>query len=1142
MSKSKFYDLIKNATIEKDVENVYTQGINMYFPNVQVEHPFACDGFVDTKNDKGKLLKLIIEYKFNEDFTSKTIRAKIITQVLYYMKRFEQNGLILPNVVMVGDANECFVFHTNDIISYLDEDLDWSIAPSKAHEHNADLIYKLASDENINPFIFVIDENFSFKSVIDKIYDLSNNIQRYVHVTEHNIATIFEYFTNRVITDKKKISANDIVAVFMGVITKNSEYYKHPVKKNVLVTPQGEIKINGDGFDSFFSYFNRNYTPQEKMRFSEISDRLIEDTNRRNKGEFYTPTLFVDYAHDMISKEFGEDWKEKYVVWDNCYDKDTEFLSQFGWKKFSDYKDGDLVMQYNQDGTTNFVVPKRYVAQEYTDEWVHLYGSQLDIKCTKDHNFLVKNDKKDRDCSLKKIPAIDVLKYSKAVKNTHLVIPKVFSFNGGISVDENIIRLAVAINADGYYAPKTTLCGNSIRTSKNTRFTENDTSVRDCYIVSVKKERKAKRMRNLLNNANIEYKYSETSGGYKQFTFHFPFNPKHFPTDWYSLDIPSKMVFIDEIFFWDGSIVRDKFGKRKSYSTSKKDDADLVEFIFTSCGYSVNFRCDNREGIKTNYQLKTNKIQQAKISNPHNTFRLEENIDGMCYCFEVESGMLVIRRNNKICIGSNCSGTKNLTRDYYFKELYCSTLEQAELDISKQYNKEATSFQFDFLNDSLDKLPKGLLEAFKQNKPIIFFMNPPYGTAGNQNETSKKGIAKTMINEQMLNDKVGASSQNLYAQFIYRIMMIKRKYNLTNCHIGMFTPTLYLSGSSWKDFRKEFFNDFTYHDGCVFKASHFADVANNWGIAFSIWKNGVNENNSEFTHKLIDKPTDEIEIVGIKNIYNLDNLVKANEWCRISKKSNVTVPNMSNALNIKENNYKIAEGFLGYMYNKSNNVDKNTQEVALFSTMFSDAHGITLFKDNFTKCTSLFAARKLIEKNWVNSKDEYLTPNTEHPKWKEFVNDSIVYSLFHSASNQSSLRQIEYKGKLWDIKNEFFWMSRKEMMSLANENGNDVCYQDANVSTERYVYNLLQNTTLSEEAQLVLDKACELVRKTFKYRMMFDEDNENYQINNWDASYYQMKPLWKEYAKDDFEEFKSLYKKLGDKMRPMVYELGFLRK
>lgn len=813
MSKSKFYDLIKNATIEKDVENVYTQGINMYFPNVQVEHPFACDGFVDTKNDKGKLLKLIIEYKFNEDFASKTIRAKIITQVLYYMKRFEQNGLILPNVVMVGDANECFVFHTNDIISYLDEDLDWSIAPSKAHEHNADLIYKLASDENINPFIFVIDENFSFKSVIDKIYDLSNNIQRYVHVTEHNIATIFEYFTNRVITDKKKISANDIVAVFMGVITKNSEYYKHPVKKNVLVTPQGEIKINGDGFDSFFSYFNRNYTPQEKMRFTEISDRLIEDTNRRNKGEFYTPTLFVDYAHDMISKEFGEDWKEKYVVWDDC------------------------------------------------------------------------------------------------------------------------------------------------------------------------------------------------------------------------------------------------------------------------------------------------------------------------------------------------SGTKNLTRDYYFKELYCSTLEQAELDISKQYNKEATSFQFDFLNDSLDKLPKGLLEAFEQNKPIIFFMNPPYATTcnfGNKNKAEEGN--DTIINCIMKENGMKRCSDNLYAQFIYRIMMIKEQYNLTDVHICLFSPTLFLTGSSFETFRNVFFKDFAYNVGVQFKASHFADVADSWGISFSIWKNGETAVKNNFNYKLIDNIDGEIEVVDEKVVYNVDGQKTASLWVKedVKKFKTEDAPQMTSGINYKPNKDgcrgNLVKNAIGFFYNNSNNVDKNAQNVGMFTSCFSSGTGCSILPINFAKCTALFSARKLIEKNWVNSKDEYLAPNTEHPKWKEFVNDSIVYSLFHSASNQSSLRQVEYKGKLWDIKNEFFWMSREEMMSLANENGNDACYQDANVSTDRYVYNLLQNITLSEEAQLVLDKACELVRKTFKYRMMFDEDNENYQINNWDASYYQMKPLWKEYAKDDFEEFKSLYKKLGDKMRPMVYELGFLRK
>ena len=809
MAKSKFYELIKNARIEKDVENVYTQGINLYFPGVDVEHTFACDALIDTKNQQGKLLKLIIEYKFDEDFQSKVMRAKVITQVLFYMKRFEQNGLILPNVAMVGDVNECFVFHTNDIIKYLDEDVDWSVAPSSAHIYNPELVMKIAEDESINPFVFVVDEHFSFKDVVDKIYDLSANIQRYVHVTEHNIATIFEYFTNRVITNKKKISANDIVAIFMGVITKNEDYYKHPNKKNTLVTPLGDFKINENGFDSFFSYFNRNYTPQEKMRFTEISDRLIEDTNRRNKGEFYTPTLFVDYAHDMISKEFGEDWKEKYVVWDNS------------------------------------------------------------------------------------------------------------------------------------------------------------------------------------------------------------------------------------------------------------------------------------------------------------------------------------------------AGSKNLTRDYYFNELYSSTLEQAELDISKHYNKEAVSFQFDFLNDPLDKLPKGLIEAFEQNKPIVFFMNPPYATANNFGETSKEKIAKTMVNEAMLKDKIGASAQNLYAQFIYRIMMIKRKYNLTNCHICMFTPTLYLSGGSWEGFRKEFFKDFSYKNGCTFKASHFADVAGNWGIAFSLWNNGEN-NVNDFNHSLIDNLNEGIEVVGKKDIYNADNNTKASEWVREGVKGLKTFdyPNLTSALSIKDVNTrgKAAENSLGYFYNNSNNVDKNDQNVGLFSSPCAAANGLSILAANFVRCTSLFAARRLVEKNWINWADEYMKPNTEHEKWQEFENDSIIYSLFESKSNQSSLRQVEYKGKLWDIKNEFFFMSREEMISLANENNNDYCYNDANTSNDRYVYNLLQGITLSEEAQAVLDKAREIVRKTFKYRKLFNEEYENYQINNWDCGWYQIKALAKEYAKEDLEEFKTLYKKLSEKMLPMVYELGFLRK
>ena len=202
----------------------------------------------------------------------------------------------------------------------------------------------------------------------------------------------------------------------------------------------------------------------------------------------------------------------------------------------------------------------------------------------------------------------------------------------------------------------------------------------------------------------------------------------------------------------------------------------------------------------------------------------------------------------------------------------------------------------------------------------------------------------------------------------------------------------------------------------------------------------------------------------------------------------------------------------------------------------------SILPENFEKIVALFSARRLIQANWSNWTDEYLAPDESHPDYKEFVNDSVVYSLFESKSNQSSLRNVEYKDKSWEIKNEFFWMSREEIMNLADENDNEECYEDAVKSKERFVYEYLKNVTLSPEAQAVLDAANNLVRETFKYRNDYNIECPDYQINNWDCGYYQQKGLWSLYMKDEFDQFRDLFNVLANKMRPMVYELGFLKK
>jgi hypothetical protein len=201
--------------------------------------------------------------------------------------------------------------------------------------------------------------------------------------------------------------------------------------------------------------------------------------------------------------------------------------------------------------------------------------------------------------------------------------------------------------------------------------------------------------------------------------------------------------------------------------------------------------------------------------------------------------------------------------------------------------------------------------------------------------------------------------------------------------------------------------------------------------------------------------------------------------------------------------------------------------------------------ENFNRMVTGFCARKIIKRDWIDDKDEFLRPNEQHEDYQQFTNDSLIVSLFHIHSFQTSLRQVTYKDQLWDIKNEFFWMSKEEMTELANNNNYNELYSDVRTEKNRYVYNLLFGEKniyeqLSPDAKLVLDKATELVRMSMVMRSHF-ADNHNH-LNSWDAGYAQLKLVWKEYFSEEFKEFRQLYKNLEDRMRPLVYELGFLLK
>ena len=773
MAKSNFLEKISCSTQESQVQETYNEMFKSVFKINTVDRKCQCDGYIDTRFDDTDI-SMLIEYKYDIRMKDKIERARVIAQCVGYLHKFEESGMALPKLVFIGDINECMIIHTNDLIKFLDLDcVNWDIAPCNLGQEN-NLIMPIV--KSINPWVYDVDNNFKFDDIANKIISLCKGINQQVHITEKNIEKIFNNFCKRVLKNSNNMSANDLVAVFIGAMLDQEHYYKHPTKKNTLIANGTNIAINGDEYDAFMNQHSTDYSPKEKRIMTAISDRLIEDTNRRNKGEFYTPTLFVDYAHKMIEKELGSHWKENYVVW-------------------------------------------------------------------------------------------------------------------------------------------------------------------DC-----------------------------------------------------------------------------------------------------------------------------------------------------------------------------CCGTKNLTRDYRFKELYCSTLEQAELDISKNYNKEATSFQFDFLNDSLDDLKvkaPGLIEAFELNKPICFFINPPYGTT-----TSFKGLATVGVSRTVISNQI--KLKEFIAQFLYRIYLLQSQFNITNVKICIFHQPKWLCGQNYKNFRKVFFENFEYLSGCMFRASEFANVSSSWGICFSIFNSCKSSDNSIFKHTLIESTPDySIREVGTKLLYNNDNHVFS-----VAK--------------FVERNRKTNANVLAVLMCPGNDVQNNGATFINSNCSYNAGGSHFITESNYEDCVSVLAARNLISTNWVIDKDEYMQPNENIPEYKQYIKDAVVYTIF---GNQKS-----YRGEN-GYNNEFFWMSKQEMLDLAEKYNNDYTYEDALNSEERFVYLKLQEIKddLSLEAKAVLDKAIDLVKSSFQYREMFNESHPEYQINNWDCGFYQIKELLKEFMPNELKTFRTLHKQLGDKIRQQVYELGFLK-
>ena len=335
-----------------------------------------------------------------------------------------------------------------------------------------------------------------------------------------------------------------------------------------------------------------------------------------------------------------------------CVDCDTEFFNGYGWKKISDYHKGDKVLQYNKDSTAELVTPYAYIKQEKEYLWHFKTKYGID-QCLSENHTCVLISLKNK---IKKEKFESIMKRQNNL-SFHDRFITTFQYNGtGIDLSDNMIRLLVAISADGSY---------NYNIKNKTSNTYNRARIR------LKKARKISRLINIIKKANIDFEISNfANDDYVNIFINLPFRFKEFPDEWYNCSKHQLEIIADEIMYWDADIK-----EKNRYFTTIKSNADFVQFVFTSLGKRATILTEDRGGRIRNingidYETKSidyvvtitdrkyvSLCSDRRKNHTPTKFEKYKTKDGFEYCFTVPSHMLVLRRNDRIFITGNCGKT-----------------------------------------------------------------------------------------------------------------------------------------------------------------------------------------------------------------------------------------------------------------------------------------------------------------------------------------------------------------------------------------------------------------------------------------------------------------------------------------------------
>lgn len=478
-----------------------------------------------------------------------------------------------------------------------------------------------------------------------------------------------------------------------------------------------------------------------------------------------------------------------------------------------------------------------------------------------------------------------------------------------------------------------------------------------------------------------------------------------------------------------------------------------------------------------------------------------------------------------------CAGTGNLLAGLTNKyKIWASTIDKADVDVMKDRIKnganllESHVFQFDFLNDSFDKLPpplKAIIDSPLKRKNLLIYINPPYAEAATTKTVAGKGKNKTNVAVQTkvyedYSSSIGLAARELFAQFLIRI-----KKELNGVRIGCFSKLKILQAPLFKSFRHSFNSQLD--NLFLMPANTFDNVKGNFPIAFQMWNTQQPFAMESEIHADVFN-ADEVEL-SPKRILIVDDFKSINDWIIKTRK-------------------RANEHVIGFLSAKG--ADFQNQNFVFFinrKDQLPHPRGTLITNKNIREICIYIAARKTVEKTWLNDRDQFFEPSNSWSQDGEFQADCLIYTLFSNCNNIKSSEGINYwipftesEMNAADVTDSHFMsdLLAEKRTEFDNESENDL------IKTPEKSY---CNLIYSEQALNVLNKG----RALYQYYHSFSEANPN-------ASFYDIKEFFKGRNEDGslnhesedshynqlIEDLRIAHSALAKKIQPKIYEYGFL--